>query len=96
MAEERSANEVVVESRDRLAGVDVSKGLERGLVARVEKEGFANVELESKGSGAETLDGTNGLGHLRNKVVLGISLAVVVDDDAAHADVRDDGRVLLL
>ena len=33
---------------------------------------------------------------LRDVVIGGVLLAVVVDEDASHADVRDDGRVLLL
>jgi hypothetical protein len=95
--EHRCANEVVVKRRNGLTGMDESEDLERRLVGAFEENRLTDLELwgerlsdvaKGKKEKKET--------HIRDVRVFGGFLAVVVDDGAAHTDVRDDGRVLLL
>ena len=92
MSEQRCADEVVVQRWNCLPWIDVTEFHERRFVLRLDDNRFPEVilprcEQQPRPERAQA--------YLRNMVVLLVLFSVIVHEDATHAEVRDDGRVLL-
>ena len=93
MSEQRGADQVVIQSRHSLSRIDVTELHERRLVLRLNDYGLSEIKLRP--TQYRIAMGSSNNTHLWYMVVLLALLAVVVDQDGAHTEVRDDRRMFL-
>lgn len=106
MSKEGTLDEVIVERRLGLTGINGSEGAVRRLVGRLKDKGFSEVELEGEKVSREVttesflsrgLCGSEGgRTNPRDVFVVLVLLPVVVDEDTSHRERRHERRVLLL